>query len=288
MDKSDFRVLIVGLGLIGGSLAKALRGFRNCRIFGVDTNQAVLVQAEKEQVIEKGYLDANEIVAECDLVILCVHPHLTRRFLEELPFKADTLVTDVCGVKQYMQVDKSERNFRYIGGHPMAGKEAGGYENSVETLFFGASYLLTPDADANEEDIRLLREMAKHIGCRKTVICPSKEHDAMIAYTSQLMHVVAAALCDNPLLDEAEGYSAGSLRDCTRVAKLDASLWTELFFANKEELIARINEFEDSMDKVKNALSADDRKSLHTFLERSTERKRRYLSEDLTSKPDRS
>ena len=169
----------------------------------------------------------------------------------------------------------------------MAGKEVGGYENSDKTLFFGASYLLTPDEDASKEDICLLQEMAAYIGCRKTVVCSAKEHDAMIAYTSQLMHVVAAALCDNPLLDEAEGYSAGSLRDCTRVAKLDAKLWTELFFANKEELIARINEFENSMDKVKNALSANDRQSLQTFLEHSTERKRRYLSEDLTSEPDR-
>ena len=288
MDKSDFRVLIVGLGLIGGSLAKALQGFRNCRIFGTDTNRAVLAQAEKERVIEKGFTDACDIVRECDLVILCVHPCLTRQFLSELPFRKDALVTDVCGVKQYMQTERKAREFRYIGGHPMAGKEVGGYEHSDASLFCGASYLLTPDADASEEDIRLLQEMAKHIGCRKTVVCSAKEHDAMIAYTSQLMHVVAAALCDNPLLDEAEGYSAGSLRDCTRVAKLDAGLWSELFFANKDELIARINEFEESMDKVKNALSADDRESLRTFLQHSTERKRRYLSEDLASKPNRS
>ncbi len=287
MEQSGFRVLIVGLGLIGGSLAKALRGFCNCRIFGADTDRMVLIQAEKEQVIERGYTDAGEIASECDLVILCVHPQLARRFLEELPFKEGALVTDVCGVKQYMQTENKAKNFRYVGGHPMAGKEVGGYENSDAELFIGASYLLTPDEEASEADIHLLQKMAEYIGCRKTVVCSAEEHDAMIAYTSQLMHVVAVALCDNTLLDKAEGYSAGSLRDCTRVAKLDANLWTELFFANKEELIARINEFENSMDKVRNALSADDRESLYTFLKNSTERKRRYLSEDLTSKPDR-
>jgi prephenate dehydrogenase len=279
MEESRFSILVVGLGLIGGSLAKALKGFRKALVYGVDKDKDVIKQAIEDGVIENGFEDISRAPA-CELTVLCVKPELTLNMLKNAQFTDGGLVTDVCGVKQYIEEAGKNRNFRYIGGHPMAGKEVGGYANSDAKLFKNASYLLTPPEDALDEDIMLLKDMAAHIGCRKTVITTTKEHDEMIAYTSQLMHVVAAALCDNPLLDNAEGFSAGSLRDCTRVAKMDSRMWTELFMANKEALAKSINSFEKSLDTVKAALDNNDRDALLSFLENSSSRKRRYLNED--------
>lgn len=280
MEKEHFSVLIVGLGLIGGSLAKALQGFRGCSIYAVDTDLQTLRQAEQDGVIAKGFSDISEIAPKCRLCVLCVRPSLTKHFLQTTAFSEACLVTDVCGVKQYLTSDMTDAfPFRYIGGHPMAGRECSGYESSDAALFQNATYLFTPNENAAEEDIALLREMAEYIGCRKAVFTTAKKHDDMIAYTSQLMHVVAAALCDNPLLDEADGYSAGSLRDCTRVAKLDAQMWTELFLANRDSLIHRIDEFENSLNKIKTALTSQNASALKQYLKDCSDRKRRYLNE---------
>lgn len=273
------KILIVGLGLIGGSLAKALRGFRNADIYGVDKNASVLKQAEADGVILCGFSDGSGISQECDLVIICICPQQAADFINRERFKKNALITDVCGVKQFLYQSVIREDIHYIGGHPMAGKENGGYENSDATLFRGASYIITPSADDLSEHIALLHEMAEYIGCKKVVETTPAKHDEMISYTSQLMHVVAVALCDNHLLDKAEGFSAGSLRDCTRVAKLNSSMWSELFLSNRGELIQRINEFEQSMDTVKNALRAGDSETLRNFLETASQRKGRYLSE---------
>ena len=279
MNSSDFSILVIGLGLIGGSVAKALNGFKNSDIYGVDTDESVIKRAEADLVIKKGYTSLCD-APKCNLVIICVKPAATLSILQNAEFESDVLVTDVCGVKQYLHNVGLNRKFRYIGGHPMAGKEVGGYENSDKHLFKNASYLLTPSENALPQDIELLKSMAKHMGFKKTVITSAYEHDKMIAYTSQLMHVVAAALCDNPLLDNAEGFSAGSLKDCTRVAKMDAKMWTELFTANKEALTECVDSFISSMNTVKTALLNDDSENLLSFLENSSQRKRRYLNED--------
>jgi len=281
VEKSDFTVLIVGLGLMGGSMAKALAGFKNCRLLGVDTDKDVLSRACQDGVIEKGFVRFEDVDSKLDLIILCIKPGATLSFLQNADIDSKTLVTDVCGVKGYLKEAGAGRNFRYIGGHPMAGREVGGYVNSDAKLFENASYLLTPSKDSKKEDIELLKEMASYIGCRKTVITTEDEHDQMIAYTSQLMHVVASALCDSPFLDRADGFSAGSLRDCTRVAKMDSKMWTELFMANKYCLTECIDSFTDSMNSVKTALINGDADGLHNFLENSCQRKRRYLNEDV-------
>lgn len=288
MDKDHFSILIVGLGLIGGSLAKALYGFRNSTLYAVDTDPAVIAAAEHDGVIKKGYTDISEIAPKCQLTILCVRPTVTKKLLQTAPFRKDSLVTDVCGVKQYLIQDTDITcRFRYIGGHPMAGRECSGYESSDAMLFQNATYLFTPDANSSPEDIALLKDMAHYIGCRAALITTPQKHDDMIAYTSQLMHAVAAALCDNPLLDEAEGYSAGSLRDCTRVAKLDAEMWTELFLSNRDSLIHRIDEFESSLNKVKRALQEHNESELKLFLADCSDRKRRYLNENPVRKPSK-
>lgn len=272
-------LLIVGLGLIGGSLAKALRGYPNLTLYGLDQNVETLHLAERDGAIAKGFQNPGEILPQCDVVILCIPPLATIEWINQNQFRPGTLVTDVCGVKQSVLSGIQNNNIDYIPGHPMAGKESSGYENADKDLFYGANYILTPQPCNTPEHLALLKSLLQYIGCRKIVITTPRRHDEMIAYTSQLMHVVAAALCDNPLLDEAEGFSAGSLRDCTRVAKLDSRMWTELFLENKEELARQITEFEHSMDVIKYALLKNDAATLERFLQNASDRKRRYLSE---------
>lgn len=270
-------IAIVGLGLIGGSLLKALQGFDSAVFYGIDTNEETLAEAGSLGLIHPER-DTEKILRTADVVIICLSPELTPDFINRHQFKKEALVTDVCGIKQevYRRISKPE--VRFIGGHPMAGKEASGFSASEKTLFQNASYLLTPDMDSLPEHVELLKRMAQYIGCRETVITTPEQHDRMIAYTSQLMHVVAVALCDSKRLDKAKSFSAGSLRDCTRVAKLDSRLWTQLFMQNKAELACCIDEFEKSLQALKGYLTAEDEEGLESFLKQASERKMKFLA----------
>ena len=241
------KILIVGLGIIGGSYAKALRGFPNAEIYGADRNDEVIKKAEKDGVIIKGYKDAADFSEYADVVILCVTPECAVKIINGTPFKKNTLVTDVCGVKGYIFDEIENSDIDYIGGHPMAGKESSGYESSDPELFKNANYIVVPGRNNTAEHKELLNSIIKYIGCKKITVTNPENHDKMIAYTSQLMHIVAAALCDNECLDSSEAYSAGSLRDCTRVAKLDPEMWSELFCENREALAEQIEIFSNSL-----------------------------------------
>ncbi len=273
-----FNILIAGLGLMGGSFAKALRGFKNAKIFGFDASQEVISSALSDGVIDEGDTNAEKFLPVSDLVIVCLYPDLAIRFINDNKFKKGAVVTDICGVKQYVLENITNPDIVFIGGHPMAGREKTGYSASVPDLFTKASYILTPTKKTSDYALSLMREVAEYIGCRQITIATPENHDAMIAYTSQLMHVVAVALCDNELLSSSVGYSAGSLRDCTRVANLNAEMWSELFMENKKELTERINEFEKSMDTIKNHLAANDTSGLCEFLKSAAKRKRDFLS----------
>ena len=196
--------------------------------------------------------------------------------------KPGALITDVSGVKGYIieEMDKIlPGSVDFIGGHPMAGREVGGYQSSTDTLFENASYLLTPSKKNKPENVALLREMAKYLGCRCVMTTTPKEHDEIIAYTSQLMHVVAVALCDNPMIERSSSFSAGSLRDCTRVAVINAEMWSELFVENKDALVKRIHEMQDSLGKIAAAVENSDRGELEKIMKKATEQKIKWLME---------
>lgn len=159
----------------------------------------------------------------------------------------------------------------------MAGREVGGYKSSTDTLFDNASYIITPTPENKPENVALIRDMAKYIGCRTVMTTTPDEHDAIIAYTSQLMHVVAVALCDNPMIERSASFSAGSLRDCTRVAVINAQMWSELFVENKEHLSKRIQEMIDSLGKIKEAVESSDREKLEEIMTNATEQKLKWL-----------
>lgn len=275
-------ITIVGLGLIGGSVARRLKGFKNAAVTGMDINERSLILAKRDGVIDEGVTEGKKAVENADLIILCTYPKNNVDFVRENVgyMKDGAVITDVSGVKGYV-IDKITRilpeNIDFIGGHPMAGREVGGYESSTDTLFEKASYIITPTDKNKPENIALIREMAEYIGCRHIITTTPDEHDAIIAYTSQLMHVVAVALCDNPMIERSTFFSAGSLRDCTRVAVINEKMWSELFLENRIELSKRISEMTASLDKMKNALDSGDRESLERIMKNATQQKLKWL-----------
>ncbi len=272
-------IAIVGLGLIGGSILKALQGFDDAVFYGIDRDETVLQQAKEEGLISCERLTDDEILARADVTFVCLPPDAVVQFVNTHTFKEGALVTDVCGVKQAVYQKLTNQSVDFIGGHPMAGKESSGFSASDGKLFAKASYLLTPTEKNDSKHLALLKRMTAYMGCRETVLTTPEEHDAMIAYTSQLMHVVAVALCDSERLDRAKSFSAGSLRDCTRVAKLDSRMWSRLFLLNQKELLHCIDEFSDSLQCIRKLIEAGDEPALESFLQSASGRKLRFLAE---------
>ena len=273
------KIAVVGLGLIGGSVLKALQGFEQAVFFGIDMQPGVIEQAEKEGLIQNQDLSNDEMLACADVVFVCLPPDATISFVNENKFKNGALVTDVCGVKRAILEKIQNPDIDFVGGHPMAGKETSGFAASEANLFQNAVYLLTPQPHNEDSHIELLKRMIAYMGCRETVMTTPAEHDDMIAYTSQLMHVVAVTLCDNQHLDRAKSFSAGSLRDCTRVAKLDSKLWTRLFLHNKSALHACIEEFETSLNTLKELVIEEDEQGLESYLSQCSDRKKKFFEE---------
>ena len=271
-------IAIVGLGLIGGSLTMALKGFEDCTIVGVDRDAATLSFAASHGVAHVLTDNASEAVREADVVFLCLHPAGIVNFLREhrLDFQPGALVTDVCGIKSAIVEAASvlPPEVDFIGCHPMAGKETSGITNADAALFRGAHFILTPRPDSTPEHLALMERIAAHIGCRDTVNTTVENHDAIIAYTSQVMHVMAVAVCDDPDLFDCKGFEGGSFRDCTRVAALDVPLWTQLFSMNAPALCKVIENLEENLRAYREVIAAGDTEALAAKLAYSADRKR--------------
>lgn len=272
------QIALVGLGLIGGSMAMALRGFEDYEIVGVDNDPATLEYAAAHGVADRVTSDTQGAIRTADVVYLCLHP---RAIVDALSayrddFRPGALVTDVCGIKTAI-VDGASvlpDEVDFIGGHPMAGKETSGVFHAETGLFRGAHYLLTPRPRNTPEHLALLHRIAAHIGCRDVVETTTQKHDAIIAYTSQVMHIMAVAVCDDPDLFDCKGFEGGSFRDCTRVAALDVPLWTELFSMNAPALGKVIRNLEDNLRAYRETLEGGDTAALAEKLEWSANRKR--------------
>ncbi len=276
--------LVVGLGLIGGSVARRLRGFHNTHITGIDKDKRTIHLAITDSVIDEGFTESVDAIKNADFIILCLYPQANIDFMKQNAkyLKNGAIITDVSGVKGYMVEELSKilpDYVDYVGAHPMAGREVGGYQSSTDTLFERASFLITPTEKNKPESIALVRDMAEYIGCAHVVTTTPSEHDAMIAYTSQLMHVVAVALCDNHIIERSDFFSAGSLRDCTRVANINEIMWSELFLENKEELSERISEMQDSLERMRTAIENNDAETLKGIMRYAKEQKLKWLME---------
>lgn len=278
------RIAIIGLGLIGGSIARRLRGFRGCSVAAYNRTEEVLRLAKQDGAIDEGFSDPGDAMDGADLIILCLYPRLNVDMVKNnlSRIKKGAVITDVSGVKTFM-VDELSKilpdTVDFVGAHPMAGREVGGYKSSTDTLFENASFLITPTKNNKPESVALVREMAEYIGCKHIVTTTPEEHDEIIAYTSQLMHVVAVALCDNPIIEKSRFFSAGSLRDCTRVAKINEVMWSELFVENKDALVKRIREMEESLEKMAVAVENEDRNDLENIMRHACAQKIKWLEE---------
>ena len=254
------KVGIVGIGLIGGSITKRLS---NCGVqtFIFDSNVNVLNKALK---------DNNSLLIDdydnLDLLIIALPPNATISFIENnSALLKNVLVTDVCGVKKCVS-DVCEINIiKYFGMHPMAGREVGGYENSLENLFDGANLIVTSNIIPPQ-----VEKIIKMLGFTSPVVSSPDNHDKVIAYTSQLCHIASNAFAKSPTISTASGFTGGSFEDLTRVGKLDSSLWMQLFDLNRANLINEIEIYIDNLIEYKDALKCNNDSKLISLLDDGT------------------
>lgn len=261
------KIAIVGLGLIGGSLAKAIKKNTSHYVIGIDINSDVLSFAHSVNSIDE--IGNVSSLKEADITIICLYPNAVVQYVVENRenFKKNSIVTDAAGVKEYIcnSLSKENFDFTFIGGHPMAGREVCGFENSLDDMFTGASYIFTPNG-APEEKVKILCDLATELKFGKSVISTPKQHDEMIAYTSQIAHVLACAYVISPHAKEHSGFSAGSFRDVSRVAKINEELWTQLFLDNGKTLCTEIDALIKNLEKLRGFIAENNYDELKEML----------------------
>ena len=269
---------IIGLGLIGGSLAIALKGFEDYEIVGVDVSQPTLRYAAEHGVGDRVTERAEEVLPQADVVALALHPQGILDFLaaHRDRFKPGALVWDVCGIKTAILEGAQglPDTVDFIGCHPMAGTEFSGVEHAFGEMFQNSHFLMVPRTGSKPEHMALLERLAAYIGCKDVCRTTPEAHDALIAYTSQVMHIIAVAVCDDPDLFSCRGFEGSSFRACTRVAALDVGLWTQLFSLNRPALLTVLDRLLDNLQSYRDALASGDRQALADKLARSAARKR--------------
>nr|WP_317322737.1 prephenate dehydrogenase/arogenate dehydrogenase family protein [uncultured Flavonifractor sp.] len=271
-------LVIVGLGLIGGSLALALKGFEDYEIVGVDVSQPTLRYASEHGVGDRVTEYADQVIPQADVVALALHPQGILDFLKAYrdQFKPGALVWDVCGIKSAILegADCLPDTVDFIGCHPMAGTEFSGVEHAFAELFQSSHFLIVPRPNSSPEHLALLERLAAYIGCRDVHCTTPEAHDALIAYTSQVMHIIAVSVCDDPTLFDCKGYEGSSFRGCTRVAALDVGLWTQLFSLNRPALLEVLDRLIGNLQAYRDTLATGDRAALAEKLAFSAARKR--------------
>lgn len=271
------KIGIVGLGLIGGSLAKALKYNTEHEILGTDIDRGVLLKAKLLGAIDDELLP--EQLPDCDLVITALYPQATLDYVLQNAqnFKKGAIVMDSCGVKRVIcdtlwQCAK-ENGFTFYGAHPMAGLHFSGFAYSDVHMFSNASMILLPPDNADINDLEKLKKLFLSIGFTNIQMSTPEEHDRIIAYTSQLAHVVSNAYVKSPQAQVHNGFSAGSYKDLTRVAKLNADMWTELFLDNVDNLSEELDGLIENLQAYSRALHEKDAKTLHALLKAGSDRK---------------
>ena len=262
-------IAIIGLGLIGGSLAKAFSEYTEHRVIGFDRDPSVVQRALSVQAINE--MGEAPSLSQADVIYLCVYPEAAIQFVKQYAsyIRPGCLVTDTCGIKTMVcrELTRLSRQygFTFAGSHPMAGKERNGWEASEASLFNGASYIIVP-CEASKLHVDTLKQLALEIGFGNICITSAEEHDRMIAFTSQVPHALACAYVMSPQCPNHQGFSAGSYRDVSRVAHLNEVLWAELFLENREPLVEELNELIRHLDGIKNTIENNDREALQTLL----------------------
>lgn len=265
-------IAIIGLGLIGGSLAKAISERTDYHVMAQNRTRQTLLTAIADGAVHEELTEGN--IAKADMIILGLYPEEAVEYMESIGSKVrkGALVIDVSGIKRYicrnMPPIARKYGFVFVGAHPMAGKEKSGYANSEAALFDGASFIITPTDDSSREEVDWLGRFAAELGFGMHVVCSPEEHDRMIAFTSQLPHVLANAYVQSPQCLKHRGFSAGSYRDVSRVARLNEHLWAELFLQNSDALTQELDLLIRNITEMCDAIKADDRETLEKILGR--------------------
>ena len=273
------RILIVGLGLLGGSYARGLKRF-GFHISAITKEQSSIDFALKERIIDEGSTEIDaRMIGEADLVIFALYPHIFVEWIAENQglLKSGALITDVTGVKRsivYKIQDILRPDVEFVAAHPMAGRERSGVEFSDASVFKGANYLITVTPKNSKENIELIEKIAYEMGFKNVKKVSPKYHDEMIAYTSQLPHALAVALINSDIEGRETGSFVGdSYKELTRIANINETLWSELFLGNKKNLLNSINNFQDELNKISKCLEDDDKESLEKLFIKSTKRR---------------
>ncbi|MBP3351251.1 MAG: prephenate dehydrogenase [Lachnospiraceae bacterium] len=272
------KILIVGLGLLGGSYAKVLKRF-GFHISAITKEQSSIDYAIHENMIDEGSTELDErMIGEADLVIFALYPHVFVEWVEQNQglLKSGALITDVTGVKGsivYTIQDMLREDVEFIAAHPMAGREVSGVENSTDKMFAGANYIVTPTAKNTPEAIQTCMELGRLLGFSNVTTLSPEEHDEMIGFLSQLTHCIAITLMTCNDKEHLEKFTGDSFRDLTRIARINDLMWSELFVANKEALLKQMDLFEDKFKELKAMIEKEDVDSMRKMMRHSTERR---------------
>ena len=275
------KILIVGLGLLGGSYAKVLKRF-GFHISAITLEQSSIDYAIHEKIIDEGSTELDEcMIGEADLVIFALYPHVFVEWIEKNQglLKSGALITDVTGVKRsivYQIQDMLRPDVEFVAAHPMAGREVSGVENSTDRMFVGANYIVTPTEKNTPEAVQTCIELGRLLGFSNVTTLSPEEHDEMIGFLSQLTHCIAVALMcasDDPNL---ERYTGDSFRDLTRIANINDEMWSELFLANRETLLSQMDNYRSAFDRLYNCVKNADREEMRSMMRISAERRRNF------------
>lgn len=272
-------IVIVGLGVVGGSFAMALNKAGYQDVYGIDVNEETLKKAKNLGIIKDGSTEGKDLLSKADITIISIYPKLVIDFIKKNKdyLKKGSIVTDATGIKcmfinQLKEIIPDDVDF--VFGHPMAGREKKGIDFATDKVFQGANYIITPIELNKEENLKKVEDLALSIGFKRVRRISPEYHDEMIGFTSQLPHAIAVALINS---DE-EGRDTGSFigdsyRDLTRIANINEELWSELFLGNKNNLLKVLNNFEIELDLIKKAIYEDDKEKLMEFFRKSTKRR---------------
>lgn len=271
-------ILIVGLGLLGGSYAKVLRRF-GFHISAVTKEQSSIDYALREGIIDEGSTELDErMIGEADIVIFALYPHIFVEWIKENQklLKSGALITDVTGVKcsiVYKVQEMLRPDVEFIAAHPMAGREVSGVENSTDQMFVGANYIVTPTDKNTPEAINTCMELGRLLGFSNVTTLSPEEHDEMIGFLSQLTHCIAITLMTCNDKEDMEKFTGDSFRDLTRIARINDLMWSELFIENKGALLEQMDLFINKFNELKIMLETEDVDSMRKMMRHSTERR---------------
>lgn len=280
------KVAVVGLGLMGGSFCKAIKKYTGYSCYGIDVAEDAVREAYSYGAIDSE-IPANKL-SDIDFTLVCLNPNDAITFMNNNldNFKKGSIVVDICGVKEKVvsaiEEKMLEKGINYIGGHPMAGREYKGFRYAIADLFLGSHFIITPNPQIKKEVLEIFERFMHTLGFKDIVYSDPKTHDEIIAFTSQLAHIVSSAYVKSPTALKEHGYSAGSFEDLTRVAQLDEKMWSELFVTNSKALVFELDNIIKELEKYKELISKDDKQSLAVALKDGTERKIRI--KDLKAK----